>query len=211
MSKNHPTPTPETGTADTESMQTGISSLSSDAMARRRMLLKSLGKGSSVIAAAAIPMHTLAATGTLANTASGKRCTISGTMSGVHSQNTVTAICEGYSPGYYKMISHWPNYNPTTTIATNTANGKTFTQNSTFTFLFGGTSTLGAQSLINIMLNYSSSDEFHWIPALLNSLAASPASNYPYSAKQIIDFYNSPEPARGNALNFFKQYMETHL
>lgn len=61
MPKNLHTPMPETETSDTHS--TG---LTSDAIARRRMLLKSLGKGSSVIAAAALPMHTLAGISTSA-------------------------------------------------------------------------------------------------------------------------------------------------
>ena len=211
MPKNHPSSTSETKPSHAEPMHTVTSGLASDAMARRRMLLKSLGKGSSVIAAAAIPMHTLAATGTLANTANGRRCSISGTMSGVHSQNTVTNICTGYSPSYYCTISNWPNYDSTTRTATNSANGKTFTQYSTFTNLFGGNSTIGYQKLIDIMLKNSGSDEFHWTAALLNSLPGSLATNFPYTSIQVINCYNAADPTRTNGLNFFKQYMETHV
>ena len=207
MSKNLPTPTPETETAD---LYSGNSGLAPDALARRRMLLKSLGKGSTVIAAAAIPMHTLASTRSLSLTSSdGKRCTISGTMSGVHSSETITAICTGYSPGYYKTISHWQTYNITTGIATNYVGTKQFTQNSTFTFLFGGTSSIGSKSLIDIMLQNSNTDEFHWIAALLNSLPGSVAVNYPYSPSEVIGFYNSTT-MYSKALTFLKNYMEVH-
>ncbi|WP_295954242.1 hypothetical protein [Rhodoferax sp.] len=210
MSKNLNISTPETETTDAESMQTGVFGLTSDAMARRRMLLKSLGKGSSVIAAAAIPMHTLAATGTLAKTANGMRCTVSGNQSAIHSQTTVSDVCVGYSPGYYKMVSHWPNYNSTTTLATNSFDTKTFTQNSKFSDVFGGSSSIGSITLIDIMKSYPSSEEFHWIAALLNSLPGSPATNFPYFASKVVGFYLAAEPMRTNALNFFKGYMEVH-
>lgn len=207
MSKNLHTSTPETETTD---MQIGTSGLAPDAMARRRMLLKSLGKGSSVIAAAAIPMHTLATTRSLSLTSTdGKRCTISGTMSGVHSKETITAVCGGLSPGYYHKIEHWPNYISSTGIATNYTGSKTFTQNSTFTGVFGGSSSIGNMTLIAIMNNKQSSDEFHWIAALLNSLSASKAVNYPYSPTEVIGFFNSSSGTiYTNALNFFKIYME---
>ena len=211
MPNNHNISTPATDTADAESMQADILGLAPDAMARRRMLLKSLGKGSSVIAAAAIPMHTLAATGTLAKTANGMRCTVSGNHSAIHSQTTVTNICIGYSPGYYHKVEHWPNYNSTTGIATNSVGSKAFTQNSTFSAVFGGGSTLGSSTLIFIMNNNQNNEAFHWIAALLNSLPGSPASNFPYSAQEVVAFYTSPEPMHTNALNFFKDYMEVHI
>ncbi|MDR7377994.1 hypothetical protein J2X19_002673 [Rhodoferax ferrireducens] len=204
MSKIENTTRPETEQADVEQTTTLNTGLASDAMARRRMLLKSLSKGSSVVAAAAIPMHTLAGTGSLAVTANGKRCTISGTMSGVHSQETIKAVCVGYSPGYYKMISHWPNYNSTTGVATNSVNGKTFTQTTSFSTIFGGGS---ASGLLYIMQNNPSSDEFHWIAALLNSLPGSPATNFPYTASEVLNLYTNNY---ANALKFFKDYMEVH-
>ena len=203
MSQNQNIPTPEA---------TKPAGLSSDAMARRRMLVKSLGKGSSVIAAAAIPMHTLAATGTLAVTESGtgtaKRCTISGTMSGVHSQETVKDVCIGFHPSYYSTLANWPNYLSTGGgSATNSTGTFSFTEKSKFVEVFGGSSAQGNKQLILIM--GSISDEAHWIAALLNSVNTK-ANNFPYSATQVIAFYNSTTQY-SNALNFFKNYMETHL
>ena len=204
MSKIENTTRPETEQADVEQTTTLNTGLASDAMARRRMLLKSLSKGSSVVAAAAIPMHTLAGTGSLAVTANGKRCTISGTMSGVHSQETIKAVCVGYSPGYYKKCEHWPNYKATTNNAVNTVNGKTFDKNTSFSTIFGGGS---ASGLLYIMQNNPSSDEFHWIAALLNSLPGSPATNFPYTASEVLNLYTNNY---ANALKFFKDYMEVH-
>ena len=204
MSKIQKTTKPETEQAETELAAAVDTGLASDAMARRRMLLKSLGKGSSVVAAAAIPMHSLATARTLAITANGMRCSISGTMSAVHSQETTTNVCVGYSPGYYKKIEHWPNYNSTTGIATNTVKGKQFTQTKSFSSIFGAGSNSG---LLDIMVNSPSSDEFHWIAALLNSLPGSPAQNFPYSASQVVNLYSTNYD---NALKFFKGYMEVH-
>jgi len=82
MSENLKPPMPEDASSAVVSEQSLNSGLSSDALARRRMLLQSLGKGSAVVTAVSVPMHSLAAIGTLSVTANGKRCTISGTMSG---------------------------------------------------------------------------------------------------------------------------------
>lgn len=93
-------------------------------VARRRMLLASLGKGGAVAVAVAVPMQSLASIGTLAVTANGKRCTISGTMSNIHSRETVTATCSGWSPAYYAILAKWPNYHVTNNPnAQNSVNG----------------------------------------------------------------------------------------
>lgn len=202
MSKIQNTTSPETERADAEQTTAVNQGLASDAMARRRMLLKSLGKGSSVVAAAAIPMHSLATTRTLAITGNGLRCSISGTMSAVHSHETITNVCVGYSPGYYKMIEHWPNYKSGNAI--NTVNSKPFDKDTLFSTIFGGGLATG---LLSIMQNSSNSDEFHWIAALLNSLPGSPASNFPYTASQVVSLYKTNYV---NALKFFKDYMEIH-
>ena len=209
MSQNQNIPTPEA--TDAGPGKTKPAGLSSDAMARRRMLVKSLGKGSSVIAAAAIPMHTLAATGTLAVTEAGtggRRCTISGTMSGVHSKETVTNVCMGFSRSYYSTLANWPNYVSTGGgSATNYIGSTSFTDKSKFGDVFGSNSLPGNPSLFSLMS--SDSDASHWITALLNSVNTK-AINFPYSASEVIAFYNSSSQY-SNALNFFIHYMETHL
>lgn len=198
MSKN----TSLSESAEQDKAPAAHSGLSSDAQARRRMLLKSLGKGSTVVAAAAVPMHTLATT----VTSSGQICTVSGVMSGVHSQVTNKAVCFGYSPGYYKMCSHWPNYNPVTGHAINYIGSKTFTDSSTFKSVFGSGST---SSLLNVLNNETNTEYFHWTAALLNACAGSLAKNFPYTPQQVIDLYNTGEPTHTNALNFFKAYLES--
>jgi hypothetical protein len=189
--------------------------LSAQALARRKMLLTSLGKGATVVGAVAVPMQSLAAIGSLSLTADGKRCTISGTMSAVHSKETITATCAGRRPSYYSNVANWPNYNAATNpLATNgiTGGGGTFTFNKDTKFnsigLFGSGSTL---SLIDLLTSGPNSDFGHWATALLNGTLGSTAggnTNFPYTAQQVIDLYNNPAK-QANALFFFKTYMET--
>ncbi len=185
--------------------------LTPDALARRHMLLKSLGKGSVVVAAAGIPLRSLATTGTITSVgkdgAPAVRCGVSGMMSGVHSRETLTTVCSGYSPGKYKTLSNWPNY--ASGNAVNSVDGISFNQNTKFKALFGSGLDVG---LLTIMNSYSSSDEFHWITALLNALGGAPSSFYfPYTASQVRAFYmGNGQYTAAKALEFFKTYMEIH-
>jgi hypothetical protein len=217
MSKNLSTPTPATGTADTESMQAGVSGLASDAMARRRMLLKSLGKGSSVIAAAALPMHTLAGTGTLAKTINKTRCTVSSMASAVHSKNPTDEICTGSPPTHYNDCSKWPSCSSSTItkrdgtkVTTYTVSHKdinSFTDSSTFYSVFGCG---GNSSIKTIMTTSTSSDEAAWITALFNSMIGTTGTtttgvkNYPYKPSEVISLCkNQP-----SSLIFFKNNLQ---
>ena len=182
--------------------------LSATALARRKMLLTSLGKGSAVVAAVAVPMQSLAAIGTLSITANGKRCTISGVMSAVHSNEKVTDVCTGRSPTFYKSVTNWPNYNATTGNASNVVvGGGNFDQNTRFKALFGGGSN---SKLIDILTNPPNIDnEFHWVTALLNGTSGSLSANFPYTNFQVIGFYKAGGTVQQNALDFFIGYMET--
>lgn len=184
-------------------------SLSNDVLARRRMLLASLGKGAAVAAAVGVPMQSLAAIGTLAVTADGRRCTMSGNMSAVHSNETIKALCTGKRSSFYATISNWPNYNIATNPgASNLVNGGsgTFNKDTPFNTLFpGGSST----TLINVLTTDANSAESHWITALLNGTANSLSVNFPYTAAQVIGFYNVGGTARDKALMFFTGFMET--
>jgi len=104
------------------------------------------------------------------------------------------------------MLSHWPNYNGSATppVAINTVNGKTFNQKTPFNAVFGSGP---SATLIYILLNNASSAEFHYIAALLNAIKAPSGYVFPYSASEVIAFYNSSQQA--SALTFFKNYMET--
>ena len=188
-----------------------LRNLSATALARRKMLLTSLGKGSAVVAAASVPMHSLAAIGTLSVTASGQRCSISGTMSAVHSNQGSLPPCTGRSPNFYKFVSNWPNYSGSTNpTAMNVVTGGTFGFSSNTKFKDNGLFGSGpAVSLIDILNGVGSDpDAIHWVTALLNGTSGSTAANFPYTAQQVIDFYNNPA-RRADALHFFITYMET--
>jgi hypothetical protein len=187
-----------------------VGEMTSSALARRRMLLASLGKGSAVVAAVAVPMKTMASVGTLAVLPDGQRCTISGAMSAVHSQETITAVCGGYTPGYYKKPEHWPLYNASSNpTAINPINGGSGTLN--INTYFDSLCPAGPHlTLIYILQNEAPTDEFHWVAAMVNGLAASIAPNYPYTTQQIINFYNAGKGSAIylDALNFIKTYVE---
>ena len=191
--------------------------MSATAVARRKMLLASLGnlgKGAAIAGAVAVPMQSLAAIGTLSITANGKRCTISGAMSAVHSTETTTAICSGRRPSFYANVANWPSYsagsNPTAINGiTGSSSVITFNKDTKFNSpgLFGSGST---DTLINL-LNGPASDAQVWTTALLNGTLGSAAggtTNFPYTAQQVIDLYNNPAK-QADALNFFRNFMQT--
>ena len=185
--------------------------LSATALARRKMILTSLGKGSAVVAAASVPMHSLAAIGTLSVTASGQRCSISGTMSAVHSNQVQLPRCTGRRPSFYSSVNNWPNYSSANPNATNTVTGgsSVFRSSTLFNNLFGSGPNVSLLSILNG--GGSDPDAIHWVTALLNGTSGSAAgdnTNFPYTAQQVIDLYNNPA-RRTNALNFFITYMET--
>lgn len=197
-----PDTTPDNAAAQdgTPALGTPAQGVGADAV-RRRLLLRGIGKGSAVVAAAT-PIKSLAFTSSV--TANGKICSISGVQSAAHSAPTNLPTCGGKSPGWYKTISHWPGYNSTTGIATNTVGAITFTQHAVFSAVFGGGS---GSTLWNIMSTQESSDEFHWIPALLNAIQAPAGYVFPYSPQEVLDLFAGPQKAA--ALAFFKGYMET--
>jgi hypothetical protein len=199
------------GTTRPDARGLPVEGVSDSLLARRKMLLTSLGKGSAVVAAVAVPMQSLAAIGTTSLTNTGKRCTISGVMSGVHSRETVTAVCTGRSGTFYSSVTNWPLYSASNPTAINGITGSTsgFTFNSTTKFnnngLFGSGSTL---TLLALLMGGPSNEYYHWATALLNGTLGSTAVNFPYTAQQVIDLYNNPAK-HADALAFFTTYMET--
>lgn len=175
-------------------------------LARRSMLLKSVAKGGGLLAVTAGSTQVLATGSLTVLTHDGKRCSISGMQSGAYSGPQTTVTCQGYSPGKYKKIENWPNYNWSTKSAWNTVGALRFNQNEKFKVVFGGGSDRG---LLYIMQNMSDSDEFHWITALLNALGGAPANFYfPFNGAEVVQLYKSSRSA--DALKFFKDYMEKH-
>lgn len=177
-----------------ETTQSGADALSSVAVARRRMLLKGAGKGVAVMAAT-VPIQTLAGQSLL--TFDGKhQCSVSGMQSGVHSATpTNTPVCGGYSISYWKnnaaTAGIWPinsttRYSPTLTKITLTGN----------------------PTMLEVLTNFATSDEAHWVCAYLNALKV--VFNFPYTSSQVQAYNGSSGATYTNALAFFTNFMETH-
>lgn len=189
--------------------QEADSVMKSAALARRRMLLKSVGKGSAVIAAA-VPLQSLATTALL--TPTGLRCSVSGMQSGVHSKAPDSSVvCGGYSPGWWgqavvvdgkrKPRRAWPvSYKD---LCTNKFT-KTGTDDPGVNF--------AGKSLFNVMdeSTFSSTKTRHWIGAYLNGFAR--ANNFPYTAQQILDYYNLPnsDANRAAMYSLITGFLENH-
>lgn len=168
---------------------------------RRRLLLSGVLKGSA-LAATAVPIRSFASTPSL--TKDGRICTISGAQSAAHSQKSTLPPCKGWSPGYYKMVEHWPNYNSASNpLGKNNVGNVAFDINTQFNKVFGSGPTT---ALITIMLTVENSLEFHYIAALLNAIKPPSGYVFPYSASEVIAIYNSPQKASGK--DFFYNYLE---
>ena len=177
-------------------------SLSPEALRRRRVLLKGLGKGSAVLAAVA-PIHTLAAP--MLSPPVVRLCTVSGVQSNVGSGRTggTTATCKGYSPSYYGTLSRWPGYNGSTT--SNPVGGNTFTELSSFASVFGSGPATG---LLAILTGAPGSDNAIWITALLNGIKQTPGHQFPYTGEQVLAFYHDTPANAAKALAFFRDYVQ---
>ena len=181
---------------------------------RRMMLLKGLGKGSAVLAAA-IPIQTLAAPAVTVT--DGRICSVSCSQSAVHSQATTAATCQGYSPGWWGQVEKnsnppspsraWPVLPPkhisdapfVSTLQKDSSKSGRASNGG------GGTPTLFEVASLE---EFSNTDLRHWLCAWLNAQGAPTSWNFPYTATQVIAFYMQNDQ---KALTFFKSYMETHL
>lgn len=164
-------------------------------MARRRVLLNSVVKGSA-IAASAVPIKTLALTSAV--TAGGQVCSASGVESVAHSRATALPTCMGKSPTFFKTVSNWPGYsNPDATCRVGTV---TFTQKSTFSSVFGPGSTKGAYKLIDILNGAPTSDEAYWIAALLNAIKPLSTATFPYTPSEVVAMYSSSQTTSATKL-----------
>lgn len=189
-----------------------------ESLARRSMLLRSVGKGSAVLAAASLPVHTLATTPTIViqgkTDTNGRpiRCSISGMQSGMGSRIPATATCSGKSPGYWHKPERWTSSQRAVILAT---------PKPTFNNFFGPPSTsLGNHTLEQYLRTIGDSypgqvqglnntDDWHWIAAWMNAMANNVAGiqNFPYTGPQIVQLYRNPEmfnTTRQDALAFLK-------
>jgi len=185
--------------------------LSPQALQRRSALLRGLGKGSAVIAAA-VPIQTLAVP-----RLTERLCTVSGVQSNVGSGRTAltTATCIGFSPTHYKSTANWPNVTGSLPNTPKFAvSGKTVRKAATFASIFGGGS---GNTLMDILNGVSGTnpDEKVWVAALLNGQKM--PMNYPtqYTAAKVIQLYLDNTPTKGgsstvsnDAFFFFKEYLQ---
>ncbi|MBB2487302.1 hypothetical protein H5407_18870 [Mitsuaria sp. WAJ17] len=190
--------------------------LSAEALARRRMLLKTAGTGGVATLAALSPMKAMAGGVTLAvcsSATTGKAviCTISGVQSAAHSFHGETyPNAWGYSPGWWGQSTYvngklvpartWPcNYN--VTVGSILIRASSSTKNLTLFTLMNNSA-------------YSNTPERHWLCAYLNALAYETNTGwdkgrtgwaFPYSSTDVINFYLNNDQA---AYSFFVSYLE---
>jgi len=165
---------------------------SADATARRRVLLKGMGRGAAVLTAT-VPIQTLA----------GQVCPSSGTMSARVSQGTAPA--ESCPSGF--SAAHWSesnNSNPPTPMK-KWPNGAAHSARYNSVFLESHNN----KTMFNIMKDPVDSDERHWICAWLNSYAV---PKFPYTPSKIIALSNPLYSMQYNdSLTFLKKYMESRI
>ena len=186
-----------------------------DALERRRLLLKGLGKGSAVVAVL-VPIQTLATPFPPAV----RLCTVSGVQSNVGSGRTggTTTNCLGYAPSHFAVLANWPGY-----VAGPPASGSFLvvgraapvTDSSTFASVFGsGSST----TLLNVFTSSAASaSEKIWAAALVTSAkklamglgptAITMPGYFPYTPDEVLALFSSPNKAAAEA--FFKDYLQT--
>lgn len=180
---------------------------------RRAMLFKSMGKGSAVLAAAGLPIHTLANTPTIVIEGTKTRCSLSGMQSGMGSRMPATDTCTGKSPGYWHKPEHW------TAAQSEVINLEKPAKSPTFNAWFGPASSveLGNATLYEYLtsigsdrkksLKLNDTDEWHWVCAWMNAMANNVAStgvkNFPYTGPEIVQLYRDPT-IRADALAFLK-------
>lgn len=201
---------PQPGSEDRAGIHPGATTTPTDAarLERRRLLLKGLGKGAAV-AAAAMPLQSLATTTSL--TASGHLCSVSGTQSAVRSNSAGLPTCGGHPHTKWCSKSNWPDYDVSTNPNgrfTCTESGKVVSAGRSCTFIsvFGG----GTSGTVWAVLNGTAGTaaERQWVCALLNArkcMTKAPSMNFPYTTGQVIALYSSPQASA--ALSMFS----THL
>lgn len=182
--------------------------LSTDALARRRLLLKGATGGTAALAALT-PIGALA-TGTVGSTVLvctgiGNKpalCTMSGVGSAAHSfgSNITQIPACGRNVTYWKDCATWPSTSPT---ACSKATGVS-------TILSGCSSTFSGKSVLWALQNKPTSDEAIWICAYLNGATMYTSGNptttltFPYSSTQVKAFWDAGGAKRSNALTLFK-------
>ena len=196
------------------SHQTAAQTLNKQALARRHLLLRGMGKGAAVMGAV-VPIQTFSAQTLL--TFDGKYlCSVSGTQSAVNSTTSSSALaCGGYSPSRWveseskrSATLKWPVLPNGWTAKTQCK--KVFTRSVLMKEDGRWPSLMDVLEAEDENSRFASSDEIHWICAWLNALSGS--FNYSYTGEQVLDYYNQGFASKSyqDALYFFKTYMENN-
>ena len=165
---------------------------SADATARRRALLKGLGKGAAVLTAT-VPIQTLA----------GQICPSSGTPSARVSQGTAPAeSCpSGHSTAYWSQAN--AQRPPTPAVRWPIGTDSSARYSSVFTASHNN------KTMFSIMTDTADSDEKHWICAWLNS---KDVPKFPFSSSKVISLSNPAfQTQYSDTLTFLKKYMESKV
>jgi hypothetical protein len=189
----------------------GTGAMAVDALARRRVLLSGLGKGSVVLAAAAVPMHTLASTSTRCKTDGHTGQVVWATVSGCHSAvgsriPADTPVSQGYHCSHYTNKTCWPGYNSDSRKDASCVNKK-------FKDVFpGASSSYSNWKCIDIVTSRSTSSECRWVTAYLNAQTCT-GKNFPYDTNEVLTHYRQAGsggyPSRQDCESFFGTHMES--
>lgn len=188
--------------------------------ARRKAILKGLGK-TAAVAGAAIPLSSLAGA-RLRYESAGKNfhCSTSGHMSVLMSGAvTQIAVCQGLLPSEYKFFhnssstwngtsigkgkwARWPN-NGTNAICVG-VNGTAFTPIATFSQVFGaGPSDPNTDKIGFLVTGGTASGQ--WITALLN--AQRYPSKFPHTPAEVIAQYTGDATRKAAALSLYENHV----
>ena len=184
-----------------------VRTLSTDALARRRLLLKGATGGTAALAALT-PVGALA-TGTstvltcVGNTGAVGLCSHSGVQSAAHSfgSNITQIPAAGKNATYWKDRATWPTTSPTVCAKTTAVS----------TVLAGCSSTFSGKNMLWALQYQPASVEAIWICAYLNGATMYNASGptatqtFPYSSTQVKAFWDAGSTTRSNAYGLFSR------
>lgn len=175
-----------------------------DEGSRRRLLLKNLGKGAALLAAAK-PIQSLAQ-GSALLTTDGRRCSVSGMQSGVHSRQPDSYdVCGGYSPGWWQQNPNDPAKRWPAGFAE-----KPYTYafpTMSLPYYNGHPPTLWEVMSDSGNQGYRNTPEWHWIGAWLNGIERK--HNFPYTSFEIRELYENVN-TREDAYTLITTYLENH-
>lgn len=167
------------------------------ALQRRRVLLRGVGKGGAVLAAA-VPLSSFANTLKTGAGVDGKAhlCTLSGTNSILPSSAVTSGTCGGRNAGYWINADHaWKAFS---------VNGVAVSRSTLWSDVFGEVGTTNADKTFLELLDINGPKKT-WVRALLNSADGYP-NTFPYSPSEVFGLYQDPIQ-RPNAKIFFQKWV----